>query len=107
MNWGVLVAVGLVESRGAAQRLIKQRGITWRRDDGVDWSQVTDWKQEIEAGWPVVLRIGNGHWRTVQIEVEDPITKKPTTKPKAFPSLALVMRPVEDQTKDVWTELWD
>lgn len=113
----VLVAVGLCESRGAAQRLVKQKGVSWRRDDGSDWSVVTDFKQEVEAGWPVVLRVGNGHWRTVQVEVEvvenpplgsseKPKVKK-VTKPKMFNSLALVMRPMEDQTKDVWTELWD
>lgn len=132
----VLVACGIVDSRTNAQRLLKSNSISWRRDDGVmDWTKVTEWKQELESGWPIVLRVGDGHWRTLQVEVEvlenapmgsnDPPTTKKVTKPKGFPSLALVMRPMwvegmtfasedseelvpfrEFQSIDVWTELW-
>jgi hypothetical protein len=141
----VLVAVGIVDSRSNAQRLIKSGAISWRKDDckvwqdadgkwwkqALDWEKVTDFRQELEPGWPWVLRVGNGHWRTVQVEVEvtenapfgakdqTPIKKK-VTKPKMFNSLALVMRPMlvkgtdengqpyeHMQTKECWTEMWD
>jgi hypothetical protein len=129
----VLVAVGLVDSRSNAQRLIKQNAISWRRDDNLmDWTRVKDIKEQVEPGWPNVVRVGNGHWRTVQVEVEvtvnpslgstadvKPETKK-VTKPKQFPSLGVVMRPMwvegveEDgvtpwrhfQTIDCWSEMW-
>jgi hypothetical protein len=128
----VLVAAGIVDSRTNAQRLLKSNSISWRLDDGVmDWTKVTDFRQELEPGWPVVLRVGDGHWRTLQVEEEvienapfstskeaKPTVKK-VTKPKAFPSLALVMRPtwvegVEDgvtpwrhfQTIECWSEMW-
>ena len=99
----------------------------------MDWTKVTDFRQELEPGWPIVLRVGDGHWRTVMMEVEEPVpgqlmgkgtkeTKK-VTKPRAFPSLALVMRPMwvegtefdeneklvpfrEFQSIDVWSDLW-
>ena len=102
----VLVAVGIVDSRSNAQRLIKGNGISWRRDDNeMDWTKVTDFKTEIPSGWPWVLRVGNGHWRSVMIEVPG-LDGKPVSKPKQFPSLAVVMRPEENQTIDVWSELW-
>ena len=47
----VLVACGIVDSRTNAQRLLKSNSISWRRDDGVmDWTKVTEWKQELESG---------------------------------------------------------
>lgn len=112
----VLVACGIVDSRTNAQRLLKSNSVSWRLDDGVmDWTKVTDFRQELESGWPIVLKVGNGHWRTLQVE----------TKPKSFPSLATVMRPMwvegmtlasedseelvpfrEFQSIDVWTDLW-
>jgi hypothetical protein len=129
----VLVACGIVDSRTNAQRLLKSNSISWRRDENVmDWTKVTDFRQELEPGWPIVLRVGDGHWRTLQVEVEvienppfsagkevKPTVKK-VTKPKAFPSLALVMRPMwvegleEDgvtpwrhfQTIECWSEMW-
>lgn len=102
----VLVAAGIVDSRSNAQRLIKSGGITWRRSDGeMVWTKVTDFRQEIEPGWPVILRVGDGHWRSVMVEVMG-IHGKPTMKAKQFPSLAEVMRPAEDQTIGVWTNLW-
>lgn len=113
----VLVAAGIVDSRSNAQRLIKQNSISWRRDDGADWAKVADFRQELEPGWPVILRVGDGHWRSLLVEVEvtenppmgatdkTPIVKK-VSKPRQFPGLAMVMRPTEDQTIDLWTELW-
>jgi hypothetical protein len=119
----VLVAVGLVDSRGAARRLVKQKGVSWRRDDNqMDWAKVADFRQEIEPGWPVVLRVGGGHWRILQVETEvtENLPVKKATTPKAFPGLALVMRPLwvegleEDgvtpwrnvQTMEFWSDMW-
>lgn len=114
----VLVAVGIVDSRSNAQRLIKGGGVTWRKDtdrafekDGkwftvaTDWEKVVDFKQEVEPGWPLILRIGDGNWRTVMVEVPGR-DGKPVSKPKMFPSLAVVMRPTERQTIEFWSELW-
>lgn len=117
----VLVLVGLIHSRSEAQRLLKAGAVSWRRDDTVmDWTKITDFRQELEAGWPWVLRISDGHWRTVQVTERPDPAKPPETKPKGFPGLALVMRPelckgVEEdgvtpwemwQTRDVWSDLW-
>src|SRR5271157_1135176 len=89
----VLVAVGIVDSRSNAQRLIKGNGISWRRSDGVmKWTKVTDFKTEVPSGWPWILRVGDGHWRSVLVEVPG-LDGKPVSKPKQFPSLAEVMRP--------------
>lgn len=103
----LLVAVGMIHSRTEAQRLIKQGAVSWRRDDNVmDWTKVKEWKQELEPSWPWVLRISDGHWRSVMVEERPDPDKPPVSKPKAFPGLALVMRPEENQTRDVWTDLW-
>jgi len=132
----VLVAAGIVDSRTNAQRLIKSNSISWRRDDGaMDWTKVTDFRQELEPGWPWILKVGDGHWRTLQVEVEvtenapmgsnEPPKTKKVSKPKGFMSMATVMRPMwvegmtfvsEDseelvpfrkfQSIDVWTDLW-
>ena len=102
----VLVAVGIVDSRSNAQRLIKGNGISWRRSDGVmKWTKVTDFKTEVPTGWPWILRVGDGHWRSVLVEIPG-LDGKPVSKPKSFPSLAEVMRPETDQTIDFWSELW-
>jgi len=103
----VLVAAGIVDSRSNAQRLIKGNGISWRRSDGVmRWAKVTDFKTEVPSGWPWILRVGDGHWRTVMVE-EPGRDGKPVSKPKMFPSLVEVMRPEENQTIKFWSKLWD
>ena len=103
----VLVAAGIVDSRSNAQRLIKGNGISWRRSDGVmRWTKVTDFKTEVPSGWPWILRVGDGHWRTVMVE-EPGRDGKPVSKPKMFPSLVEVMRPEENQTIKFWSKLWD
>ena len=115
----VLVAVGIVDSRSNAQRLIKGGGVTWRVDDDrMEWERVKDFKQEIEPGWPVILRIGDGHVRSILVEVPG-LDGKPVSKPKQMFSLATVMRPMwsegveEDgtpwrvfQSRDVWDGVW-
>ena len=102
----VLVAVGIVDSRSNAQRLIKGGGVTWRRSESaMEWTKVKEFKQEIEPGWPVILRIGDGLWRSVLVE-EKGHDGKPVSKPKQFNSIAEVMRPIEDQTIEFWSELW-
>jgi hypothetical protein len=102
----VLVAVGIVDSRSNAQRLIKGGGVTWRRSESnMDWAKVKEFRQEIESGWPVILRVGDGMWRTVMLEQKG-MDGKPVTKPKMFPSIAEVMRPLEEQDIEFWSKLW-
>lgn len=102
----VLVAVGIVDSRSNAQRLIKGGGVTWRRSEStMEWTKVKEFKEEIEPGWPVLLRIGDGLWRSVLVEQKG-LDGKPVSKPKQFNSIAEVMRPTEDQTIEFWSELW-
>ena len=102
----LLVAVGIVDSRSNAQRLIKQGAITWRTaDDVMEWTKVKDFREEVQAGWPVYLRVGDGHPRTVMVE-ERKEGEKPKSVPKTFFSISCVMRPEPEQTHKVWDEAW-
>jgi hypothetical protein len=102
----VLVAAGIVDSRSSAQRLIKGGGVTWRpSESGAAWSKVTDFQWELESGYPILLRVGDGLWRTLMVEQRGP-HGKPVTKPQMFPSVAEVMRPREGQTIQFWSKLW-
>lgn len=107
----VLCASGIVDSRSSAQRLIKEGGVSWRRDNGrEDWEKVRNFSDEIPAGHPYILRIGNGLYRTILVN----------GKFKQAPSLATVMRPmwVEGvdsdkkttyrvfQSRRLWNKLW-
>lgn len=103
----VLVAAGIVDSRSNAQRLLKGGGVTWRRSDGqMRWTKVTDFKTEVPSGWPWILRVGDGNWRTLMIETPGR-DGKPAAKPRMFPSLTEVMRPEENQTIQFWSKLWN
>lgn len=57
-----LVATGMAESRGEAQRLIKAGGVYLRRPDE-DKKKITDVRAVLPSGWPHYLQVGNGNWR--------------------------------------------
>jgi hypothetical protein len=105
-----LVATGMIHSRAETQRLIKAGSVSWRKDDSMmDWAKVIDWKLELKEGWPWVLRVGSGHWRSVMVEERPNLNKPPVSKPRSFPGLMTVMRPKlgeEAQDIEVWSELW-
>jgi hypothetical protein len=93
----LLVLTGLVASRSEAQRLVKAGAVSWRKMDKeirgeqaweMDWQKVADFRQELNAGWPWTLRVGNGNWRAGR------------------PGLMMVMRPCEEQMIDFWNEMW-
>jgi hypothetical protein len=112
----LLVASGIVDSRSNAQRLIKGGGVSWRpADDATDWKVVKDFREEVASGWPAYLRVGDGHPRTVIVEVEEAVnapmsagkdakpTVKRVSKPRMFFSIACVMRPMLIEGDD-WDE---
>lgn len=90
----VMVAAGVAPSRTEAQRLISQGAVYTRESDSKKpLERITDFRSEVEGGWPVDIKVG---YRTVT--VMRPVWME-GVHPEEGPYRVF-------QTREVWDDVW-